>query len=302
MAGAANKNRTQDKNLQKLLGAVLMHCQKAGRHDLPWRATRDPYKILVSEMMLQQTQVARVIPKYHVFIKVFPDIQALAKAPFPKVLALWSGLGYNRRAKYLHQTAKLITEKYGGKFPKDLIATKLPGVGTYTARAVMAFAYNKPEVFIETNIRTVFTHFCFAEISRFNLDKSSIKVSDSEILPLIEKALVLAQRRGVSPRDFYAALMDYGAHLKQNGVRINNQSKHYTKQSKFAGSARQLRGAILRELLKKPATLAELSKNLTKTLSQANRASVEIKTELTKLQKEGMVVKEGKFYSITQNI
>ena len=283
--------------LQKLLAATFAHYTKAGRHDLPWRKTGDPYKILVSELMLQQTQVARVVPKYDAFIKAFPTFQTLAKAEFPDVLKLWSGLGYNRRAKYLHQTAKLVSEKsgrYKTGFPKTAEEIeKLPGIGPYTARAIMAFAYNSPEVFIETNIRTVFTHFCFAG--------SKEKVSDAEILPLIEKVLRLAQKKEIQPREFYAALMDYGTHLKQSGVRINDQSKHYTKQSKFIGSARQLRGAILRELLKNPATLEVLSKDLTKTLSQANRTSFEIKTELTKLQKEDMVIKKGKTYSIAQN-
>ena len=191
---------------------------------------------------------------------------------------------------------------------RDGFAGKLPGVGPYTRAAVEAFAHNKPEVFIETNIRTVFTHLCFAnkypgpssvklKISRTVLDTK--KVSDTDILPLIEKALALALKKGIQPRDFYAALMDYGAHLKQSGVRINNQSKHYTKQSKFIGSARQLRGALLRELLKKPASLAVLSKNAIKSLPKTPaRKSLEIENELAKLQKEGMVAKKGSIYSI----
>ena len=282
-------------DIQKLLNAVFSHYKKNARNSLPWRQTHDPYKILVSEIMLQQTQAQRVVPFYERFIQEFPDAQSLANAPLSRVLALWSGLGYNRRAKYLHQTAKIVTEQYGGKFPKNLTSTKLPGVGPYTARAVMAFAYNSPEVFIETNIRTVFTHFCFQNTRVTPVQK----VSDKEIVPLIEKALVLAQKRGIQPRDFYAALMDYGAHLKQTGVRINQQSKHYAKQSKFVGSARQLRGAILRELLKKPATLPMLTKALSKTLTKTPaRTNLEIKVELTKLQKEGMVMKKAKTYRI----
>ncbi len=201
--------------------------------------------------MLQQTQVSRVIPKYESFLKKFPDPKALAKAPLSDILKEWQGLGYNRRAKFLHQTAKIITEEYKGKFPKEAMAIEeLPGIGPYTACAVATFAFNKPEVFIETNIRTVFTHSYFA-------DKKLI--SDKEILPLIERDL---KKSKMEPRDFYAALMDYGSYLKASGVRINNKSKHYSKQSKFEGSTRQKRAAELRDALKAGASEKELEKLL----------------------------------------
>ena len=124
---------------------------KNKRSHLPWRKTRDPYKILVSEVMLQQTQVERVIPYYTNFLKQFPAPQALAKAPLSQVLVAWQGLGYNRRAKYLQDAAKILA-KEGWK------GQKLPGVGPYTMGAVDAFAFNKPSAFIETNIRTVLFH------------------------------------------------------------------------------------------------------------------------------------------------
>ena len=221
---------------------------------MPWRKTRDPYKILVSELMLQQTQVARVIPKYTNFIKLFPSYKALANAPLSKVLGEWQGLGYNRRAKFLHETAKIITEKHKGKFPKRVEEIEsLPGIGPYTARAISTFAYNQPEVFIETNIRTVFTRF-------YRGGPTSAKsVDDKELMPLIERDL---RNSKMEPRDFYAALMDYGSYLKANGVRINNKSKHYTKQSKFEGSARQKRATALRDALKKGASEKELLKLL----------------------------------------
>lgn len=227
--------------------------KKSGRSHLPWRKTRDPYKILVSELMLQQTQVSRVIPKYESFLRRFPTFSALAKAPLLDVLKEWQGLGYNRRAKFLHQTAKIITLEYKGKFPKEVSEIeKLPGIGHYTARAVSTFAFNKPEVFIETNIRTVFTHFYYR-------GQSSVKVDDKEILLLIEKNF---KKSKMEPRDFYAALMDYGSHLKASGVRINNRSKHYVKQSKFEGSTRQKRAALLRDALKAGANERELEKLL----------------------------------------
>lgn len=240
--------------------------KKSGRGRLPWRKTRDPYKILVSELMLQQTQVARVIPKYEAFLKRFPTFSALAKAPLIDILKEWQGLGYNRRAKYLHEAAKVICSAkasfselaplsrlasgtFASQFTTEFLES-LPGVGPYTARAVSVFAYNRPEVFIETNIRTVFTHFYFPDIE---------KVSDKEILPLIERDL---KKSKMEPRDFYAALMDYGSHLKASGVRINNKSKHYAKQSKFEGSARQKRAALLRDALKAGKSEKELEKLL----------------------------------------
>lgn len=244
---------------------------KKNKRDLPWRKTYDPYKILVSEVMLQQTQVERVIPKYTAFIKAFPDTSSLARAPLLKVLKLWSGLGYNRRGKYLHEAAKIIA--------KDGWEGKLPGVGPYTRAAVDAFAHNKPGVFIETNIRTVFTHFYFPKKE---------KVADSDLFPLIELTL---KKSNMTPRDFYAALMDYGSHLKKNGVKINKQSRHYTKQKKFEGSERQLRGAIMRELLAGPKTSAQLSKKLSQDKEKTARL-------LARLVAEGFLKKQRSQYSV----
>ncbi len=254
-----------------LLIPALKKFYKTSKRDLPWRRTRDPYKILVSEVMLQQTQVERVIPKYKDFLKKFPSAKALAKAPLSSVLREWQGLGYNRRAKYLQEAAKVIS--------KSGWEGKLPGVGPYTRAAVEAFAYNKPGVFIETNIRTVFTHFYFSNRE---------SVADAELLPLIEKDL---KKSKMEPRDFYAALMDYGSYLKKGGVRINSQSKHYVKQKKFKGSNREMRGAILRELLKKPQTLAQLSKNFPYKKREAAQS-------LAQLLGDGLVVKRGRRLSV----
>ena len=261
------------KEISKLLRELKAFYKKEGRDHLPWRKTRDPYKILVSEVMLQQTQVDRVVGYYKRWIKKFPTAKALSKAKLSGVLKEWQGLGYNRRAKFLHEAAKIITEE-------GFTGQKLPGVGPYTQGAVLAFAFNKPEVFIETNIRTVFTHVCFPHKKQ---------VSDKGILPLIAEAL---KKSKMQPRDFYAALMDYGSYLKQSGVKVNSRSKHYAKQSKFEGSARQLRGAILRELLKKPATLAQLEKNL------SPRTRREIETELERLKKESLLKKQGARFTI----
>jgi A/G-specific adenine glycosylase len=199
--------------------------------------------------MLQQTQVERVVPYYERFLNKFPTVQSLAKAPLGEVLVLWQGLGYNRRAKMLHAAAKEVVAGHRGKFPKSAAELEsLPGIGPYTARAVSAFAYNQPVVFIETNLRTVVTHHFFA-------DKE--QVSDADILEILAQAFPKPTPEKGS-REWYAALMDYGAYLKRSGVRINSKSKTYTKQSKFAGSDREARGAILKELAKGPQPKARL--------------------------------------------
>ena len=180
--------------------------------------------------MLQQTQVERVIPFYTKFIKQFPTAKRLAVAPLSEVLKEWQGLGYNRRAKMLHQAVR---ELAGRKKFTVAGLEALPGVGPYTARAVAAFAYNQDVVFVETNIRTAVIHHFFPKKK---------KVSDAEI----ENILSRLRQGSDEPREWYSALMDYGAYLKKSGVKLNAKSKTYAKQSKFAGSLREARGAILR--------------------------------------------------------
>jgi A/G-specific adenine glycosylase len=198
----------------------------------------------------------------------------LSKAKLSEVLGEWSGLGYNRRARYLHEAAKIIArEGFAGQ--------KLPGVGPYTAAAVEAFARNKPTVFIETNIRTVFIHYFFKR-------RADVLIPDVQILTLVEKAL---KESRMQPRDFYAALMDYGSYLKRKGVKLNSRSKHYTKQSKFKGSYRELRGMILRELLKKPKTFDEL-------IDATGRSSKDLAPVVALLAKEGLIVLKNRRFRI----
>jgi A/G-specific adenine glycosylase len=236
--------------------------------------------------MLQQTQVERVIPFYMNFLKKFPSVRALAKAPLSEVLISWQGLGYNRRAKMLHLAAKEVVEKYKGKFPETVEELeKLPGIGHYTARAIAAFAYNQPVVFIETNIRTVITHHFFAEREQ---------VYDREIFSILEQLLKKQIRAQKSPREWYAALMDYGSYLKRSGVRINAKSKTYTKQSKFTGSDREARGAILR-------ALAKSSQRKTKLLTILGDDRVQqIEAQLKKLISEGMVEYKNSQYDLSK--
>lgn len=225
------------RDLKTFRSQVIGYWKQSGRDHLPWRKTRDPYAILVSEIMLQQTQVDRVIPYFERWMKAYPTPSVLAKAPLAAVLRHWSGLGYNRRAKYLHEAAKAIVARHEGKVPRghdDLRA--LPGIGHYTANAVRVFAWNEPETLIETNVRAVFIHHFYPR---------GRAVSDARLLPLIAEAV-----DGQDPRTWYAALMDYGTFLKAMHPNPSRKSRHHTKQSKFEGSLRQVRGAIVRARVK----------------------------------------------------
>lgn len=266
---------------QAFIATVLSYHKDYGRHTLPWRQTTNPYRIVVSELMLQQTQVDRVIPKYRAFIKTFPTAKALAAASLSEVLQLWQGLGYNRRAKLLHECVKIITAEHRGRWPKTRAGLeRLPGIGPYTAGAVLAFAYNEAVPLIETNVRTVYLHHWFA---------GQTDVADTEILARVAKHLP-----AVEARIWYAALMDYGTHLKKVHGNPNSRAKAYTKQSTFAGSDRQIRGAIIRILATTPATRAKLLKLLTQF------EDIRIDAQLAKLLKEGMVTKTKQTYTLPQ--
>ncbi|PLS82029.1 endonuclease III [Candidatus Saccharibacteria bacterium] len=202
---------------------------------MPWRTNTDPYWVLVSEVMLQQTQVTRVIPKFEAFVAALPTVKALAEVDLAFVLQLWSGLGYNRRAKYLHQAARVIQQQFDGEIPRSQEAlVSLPGIGRNTAAAIVAYSSNSPSVFVETNIRTVY-------INHFFSDRAA--VDDAEILQLV--TLTLDRD---SPREWYWALMDYGTFLKQSKQGALDQSRQFKKQTPFAGSMRQMRGRIIKVL------------------------------------------------------
>jgi len=257
---------------------VLGHYARHGR-DLPWRKRVTPYRVLVSEIMLQQTQVERVITKYAEFLAVFPDFPSLAKAPTAKLLKLWSGMGYNRRALALKALAQTVVVEHRGRLPPDPdVLVALPGIGPYTAGAVAAFAFNKPVLFLDTNIRRVFIH-------EFFHDRRNIR--DDELLPLMRQTL-----DAKNPRRWYNALMDYGALLKREQGNPNRRSAHYSRQSPFAGSNRQVRGGILKLLVDGPAL----------TPSQIVRRSGGDRERVTKnleqLVREGFIVKQRGRYRI----
>lgn len=200
-----------------------------------WRQTHTPYHIVVSEVMLQQTQTDRVKTKFEQFIAVFPDFASLAAASVADVTREWQGLGYNRRGLYLRALAQRVVQEFDGMLPADekILAT-MPGIGPATAASICAFAFNMPTVFIETNIRTVFITLFFRDYEA---------VTDKQIRPLVAQTVPHD-----TPRLWYYALMDYGVMLKKSIGNASQRSAHYKKQSKFIGSDRQIRGGIIRTL------------------------------------------------------
>lgn len=259
--------------IKALKRKVYNYYRESGRKELPWRKEPTPYRVYISEIMLQQTQVDRVIPLFNRFVAALPDFSALAKVDQPDLLSLWQGLGYNRRALFLKRAAEIICSEYGGELPQIREQLQsLPGIGEATSGSIMVYAFNAPEVYIETNIRTVYIHEFFA-------DKKDIP--DSDLLPLIEASLVDEE-----PFQWYSALMDYGTMLKKQIPNPSRKSKHHIKQSKFEGSDRQIRGAILRALLD------ESSMSLDLVSSKVDADSKRLKPIIAKLVDEGFCLRE----------
>lgn len=251
----------------------------ANRRDFPWRYVEDPYYILVSECMLQQTQTFRVEQKFIRFMQTFPTINVLATASWPEVLLAWQGLGYNSRAKRLHQTAQIITSDFFGQIPASPeMLIQMPGIGPYTAASICAFAFNQPTIFVETNIRAVFIYHFFS---------GKEKVGDAELLPLVKQTLDLTD-----PRSWYYALMDYGVYIKKQAQNPTRRSKHYARQSKFEGSDRQLRSMILRTLL------ASKTVNINDLITSFDRKSDHILRIIEQLCDEKLIVRNNDFLSL----
>jgi A/G-specific adenine glycosylase len=250
---------------------VLNYWKAHGRHALPWRKTTDAYKILVSEIMLQQTQVARTIPKYAEFLKKFPTVSALGRAKLSDVLSVWSGMGYNRRAKFLRDAAAAVVEKYDARIPRDYQMLRgLPGIGDYTARAIRTFAFNKEgEHVIETNIRAALIHYFFPRGST---------VSDAQLIPIAQELV-----KGQKSRTWNTALMDYGAHIKALHGNPSRRSAGHVKQSRFKGSVRESRGAIMRAVGKGVSLSA---------LKEKCKDHAHFETALAGLHKDGLLIEK----------
>jgi A/G-specific adenine glycosylase len=224
-----------ERSIPAFRSLVLEYYRNHGRR-FPWRETTDPYRILIAEVMLQQTPVERVRVKYGEFLGKFPNVAVLATAPLCEILKTWHGMGYNRRAIALQEAAQSIVLDHGGNFPCSIeVLVTLPGVGRATAGAILAYAYNAPVAFIEVNVRRVFIHFFFQDRDR---------VTDREILPLVAKALVPGDAR-----TWYNALMDYGAFLRKRSVPAARRGASYHPRPRFTGSNRELRGRVLSSLI-----------------------------------------------------
>ena len=272
MSGFETGNDRNSLDVERFPSIILGYFRRHGR-DFPWRETADPYAILVSEIMLQQTQTSRVLPKYAEFLETFPTVTDLAAASLADVLRHWQGLGYNRRAKYLKACAEAVAGEHNGEFPRTRDALmKLPGIGVYTSGAMCAFAFRQPVVFIDTNIRRVYLHFYFVDADG---------VHDREILPVLEETLFRPD-----PRTWYHALMDYGAMLGKNFPNANRRSVHYTRQSAFENSNRQIRGRILNVLAQGPARYLSLVEDLPFDEERVSDA-------LEGLEAEGMIVRDA---------
>ena len=244
---------------------------------MPWREDCSPYAVFVSEVMLQQTQVERVIPKFSAFIARLPGFRELAAANLGDVYALWQGLGYNRRAKWLRDAAVQIMERHGGELPDTIEdITALPGIGKNTAGAICAYAFNDPAVYIETNIRTVFIRHFFP---------GRDDVADSEILPLVERTL---DRK--NPRVWYWALMDYGTMLKKTEGNHSRKSRAHRAQSPFAASDRRIRGLLLKRIGEQKSSPKRELLNL----GESRR----VERLLADLEREGLVREERGVYRI----
>ena len=274
------------------LSGFVAHVVLRGRElyrDHPWRNTRDPYAVLLSEVMLQQTQVPRVVPKWEAWLEEFPTLDALAAAPLEPVLRAWQGLGYNRRAIALKRAAEEVVERFGGQLPSDEAELRsLPGIGPATASGVRAFAFELPGVYLETNVRAVFLHELFA-------DRDG--VTDRELTPMIAAAVEEAARQGVSPRTWYYALLDYGAQLKRELPNPSRRSAHHAKQSRFEGSRRQKRAWLLRAVMAEPGSTTDaLTENLTlaeKTADRSAPASGDVLGILEQLAADGFIARDG---------
>lgn len=251
---------------------------RKNRRSFPWREDLTPYNILVSEIMLQQTQAPRVVSKFESFIKKFPDFKSLKSASNAEVLKEWQGLGYNRRGLNLKRLAEEIITKHNGHIPKnhdELI--ELPGIGPGTVGSLLAFVHNIPHPFIETNIRTVYIHFFFN-------DKKDIP--DNKILPLIKQTL-----HKKNPREWYYALMDYGVILKKQFKNPNRNSKHYKKQTSFNGSTRELRSIILKTILNETKTKPKEIIELIKKSKHPLFSHTLVNKIISDLEKEGFIKK-----------
>ena len=235
------------------IGAVLSWGGPQLR-DLPWRRTRDPWWVLVAEVMLQQTQVLRVIPKWEVFVERYPTAAALAGESLGEVLRLWQGLGYPRRARNLHRTAEVVTSDHGGVLPDDLEALlALPGIGPYTARAVLVFAYERDVAVVDTNIARVLARVAGTRLGAAaaqRLADSLVPAGDSWLWNQVFMdlgATICRSRPDCARCPLPARCAWFASGLEPPDPAVGS-AQVSGRQAPFAGSDRQARGQVLRDL------------------------------------------------------
>ncbi|MBY8982718.1 MAG: A/G-specific adenine glycosylase [Candidatus Lokiarchaeota archaeon] len=259
---------------------IYNYFKQFGRN-FPFRNDINPYNVLISEIMLQQTQTNRVSQKFLEFIKKYPDFYSLANASNENILKIWQGLGYNRRALALKIIAKKVIEEYNDILPDSIDVLKtFPQIGNNTASSIVTFAYNKPTYFIETNIRRVYIYFFFP---------NKLKIDDKDIMEILKNTIDIN-----NPRKWYYALMDYGVMLKKSHPELHKRSKHYKKQSKFKGSNRQIRGLIIKRLLEEKKMIKE---ELIKILGFSEKRTINI---IKQLEDEGFLIIKDKEITISK--
>ena len=244
---------------EALLGWYRAHCRT-----LPWRGSQSAYRIFLAEMMLQQTQVERVIPKYHDFLAQYPTIRRLAAAPLAEVIRLWAGLGYNRRAVHLHRAAQAVVREHGGRIPMSLkTLLELPGIGAYTARALLSFAANAPVAVVDTNVRRVlgrvFQHDLTAHFGDMGPTARQFQALADSLVPAersarwnqalmdLGSAICTARQPDCNRCPFFA-----WCQARREGEVIDLPSLRPRGQGKFAGSKRYYRGRIIAALRERP--------------------------------------------------
>lgn len=280
----------------KILSEYYVH---SARTSLPWRQQvyLDAYPIVVSEVMLQQTQVARVIGYFDRWMRLFPDVDSLAAASTEGVLQIWQGLGYNSRCLRLRKLASIVQSQYAGVFPVDRKELeKLPGIGPYTAGAIRVFVHNLPDVLIETNIRRVIIHHFFSD---------QVSVADNQVANTVAELVNVIMVEHLTdqdplyknPRNFYWAMMDYGSSLPQMlKLNPNTRSKHYVRQSRFEGSVRQVRSGIVKYLLENKTVLIV---DIADVLGIVNVEDSRIVRAVIGLEKDGVIIKRDDLIHLT---
>ncbi len=298
MTTAATTSSRQSFNAAGFRRELMRWYRAVGRHELPWRLTRDPYAVLVSEVMLQQTQVARVLPYYQEWLERWPTFDALAQASAAEVIRAWRGLGYNRRGLNLHRLATVVANEHGGQIPADRAALRgLPGIGPYTASALLSFAFEQPVPVADTNIARVAARAVLGAANQRELPPG----------PLAEALACLLPRREV--RDHNLAMMDLGAmvcgartpvcgscpvasHCAWLASGKPESTLRRAPAPKFESTARFARGRIIDALREAPATAAELAANL----PARHRGTVA--TYLSSLERDGLVVRDGEAWRL----